>query len=392
MTRASAPTEGSTLVTALGDEPLAPLVLSRHLDIQRVVCVGGRPIVAWRVEPLLAMLRREQCDADWLPLDSDDVPDGVAALETVLPTDGHIVFDLTNAHGIVGFALYDVAHRRERQAPDRARLIRIDWSDRVIRPLAPDDSSPQPVEASLQIGEYLELYGKRLQGVERARGSHGRFGPAARRIAHALERAEPVLEAVHRGAWDRPLRIRDGRSALRMAGELADYGLLHVEGRHVSATSLQAFEYLHGRWLEEYLFEIADTSGQFDDAASGVRFVWSPNGGPTEAVANEIDFVGTAGGRATVASCKTGFRDVNAPLYELLTVAERAAGRSVVTVFATSEVLDRHARHRASALGVRVIDRQRLQDESLVLRILLGDGAIPAPVESRRPDRRERRR
>ena len=91
-----------------------------------------------------------------------------------------------------------------------------------------------------------------------------------------------------------------------------------------------------------------------------MRFRWSFAGeerraGPDE-VANEIDFAGTAGGRATLASCKTGGHDVNGPLYELLTLAERAAGRSVVTVFATTDTLDRAARHRAAALGIRVPD------------------------------------
>jgi hypothetical protein len=73
-----------------------------------------------------------------------------------------------------------------------------------------------------------------------------------------------------------------------------------------------------------------------------------------------------------MASCKTGFRDPNAPLYELLTLAERAAGRSVVAVFATTELLDRPARHRAAALGTRVLDADRLPDQRRVLAALLG--------------------
>jgi hypothetical protein len=217
---------------------------------------------------------------------------------------------------------------------------------------------------------------------------------AAHRLARAHALAEPLLEAVHHGAWNRPLRVR-GRQSLafgRLVDELAEDGLLVRDGRALQAFDLKAFQYLHGRWLEEYLFEIAEASGRFDDCASGLRFLWleepreesreeppahpydtrqpSPADGPD--LANEIDFAGTVDGRATIASCKTGFREAAASLYELLTLAERAAGRSVVAVFATTRRLDRVDRHRASALGIQVLDGERLGDERRVLAALLG--------------------
>ncbi len=86
-----------TLITALGDEPLAPLVLARQLDARRVVCVG-RPIVEWRVPALLAVLRREGREATWLPIQTADVPAGLAQLSRRLhlDPDDAVVFDLTN--------------------------------------------------------------------------------------------------------------------------------------------------------------------------------------------------------------------------------------------------------------------------------------------------------
>ncbi len=369
----------SLLVTALGDEPLAPLVLARQARARRVVCVG-RPAVQWRVEPLLGILRREGRTASWLPLDAADVPVGLAELDAVLALrDGdEAVFDLTNAHGLVGIALYELARRREEGSPNTTRLVRVDWSDRLVRAISPDSAETRPIQVRIDLAEFLELHGKRLLGVERARGSLGAYGLAARRIAWALRAARPLLEAVHHGAWNRQFRVsyRDGSG--RLVRELIDDGVL-VErgGGRVQAADLRAFQFLHGRWLEEYLFEVADDSGRFDDCASGVRFVWSVDGGGHADVANEIDFAGTAGGRATVASCKTGFRGASAVLYELLTLAERAAGRSVVTVFATSESLERSARLRAGALGVRVLDAERLGDEERVLAALLGEARRP---------------
>ena len=40
--------DGPVLVTLVGDEPLAPLVLARQLDARRVVCLA-LPVVEWRV-------------------------------------------------------------------------------------------------------------------------------------------------------------------------------------------------------------------------------------------------------------------------------------------------------------------------------------------------------
>jgi hypothetical protein len=348
-----------------------------------VICVG-RPAVAWRVQWLLEPLRQASCAVTWLPLEADDVPSAVNWLAQRLPGQGsdHLVFDLTNALGLVGLALYEVARRWEQRQPERCRLVRIDWSDRVVRSISPDRTESTRLEVRLSLADFLALHGKRLVGVERARGSSGRFGQAAHRLARDQVLAEPLLAAVHHGAWDRPLRVR-GRQLPelgRLIDELAADGLLVRDGGALYASDLRAFQYLHGRWLEEYLFEIAEASGRFDDCASGLRFVWleepleetfdGPGNGPD--LANEIDFAGTVDGRATIASCKTGFREAAAPLYELLTLAERAAGRSVVTVFATTRRLDRVDRHRASALGIQVLDGERLADERSVLAALLG--------------------
>ena len=369
------------LVTALGDEPLAPLVLARQFGARRVICVG-RPVVEWRVPALLELLRREGRQADWLPLQAADVPAGLAALEGQVPDQAglSLIFDLTNAHGLVGFALYELARRRERARPETCQLVRVDWSDRLIRAISPDRSDAVRVDVAVDLADFFELHGKRLLGVERARASRGRFGAAARRIADDLPAAAPLLEATHQGGWERALHFSPRPGTLELARALQHEGVLVRRGRTYFATDLQAFQFLHGRWLEEFVFEVADASGRFDDCASGVRFVWEEAKG----VANEIDFAGTAGGRATIASCKTGYRETNGPLYELLTIAERAAGRSVVPVFVTSETLERPARHRAAALGIRVVDAGRLPDREGLLAALLDDG-------ERRPDERQSR-
>jgi hypothetical protein len=372
------------LVTLVGDEPLVPLVLARRLGARRVVCLA-QPVVEWRVEPLLDLLRRDGRSADSHTLAILDVPTGLNTLRDhlQLQPDQSVVFDLTNARGVLGFALYELAHQRELATPDRCRVVRVDWSDRVIRSISPDRDQIEPLRADLTLADYLSVHGKILLGIERGPGSVSPFGGAARRIARSLAQARPILTATHRGAAERPLRPRGRHTRSRLVEELIADGVLEWRGSALFATSQRAFQFLHGRWLEEYLFEIADASGRFDDCASGVRFRWTFDGaddgsGPGE-VANEIDFAGTAEGRATIASCKTGGHDVNGPLYELLTLAERAAGRSVITVFATTDTLDRAARQRAAALGVGILDATRLADPDLVLATLV-NGPQPAPT------------
>jgi hypothetical protein len=399
--------DGPVLVTLVGDEPLAPLVLARQLDAGRVVCLA-LPVVEWRVEPLLALLRNDGRVAEsYLPT-IQDVPSGTDELERLLALDDddRVVFDLTNARGVLGFSLYELADRCERTAPDRCRVVRVDWSARTIRSISPDGYTSDPLRATIGLADYLGVHGKVLLGLERGPGSPSPFGKAAYRLASAIPQARPLLDATHRGGPDRPLRLQ-GRRALPLVQELVEDGVLEWRGSQLFATGLRAFQFLHGRWLEEYLFEIADASGQFDDCASGVRFRWSFPGDEGDRgrgdVANEIDFAGTAHGRATIASCKTGGHDVNGPLYELLTLAERAAGRSVISVFATTDTLDQSARRRAAALGIRTLDATRLPDPDLVLGVLMhgAPARMPSrpphrangpPSENRRHHRRQRRR
>jgi hypothetical protein len=381
--RTRSPGGQPVLVASIGDEPLAPLVLARQIGARNVVCVG-QPVLEWRVEPLLQMLRREGRAAEWIAVDVDDVPSGVAEIRSRLPfaIDGDVVFDLTNARSVLGFALYELALAHERDTGQRCRILRVDWSDRLVRSVSPDAVDTSPLRAQLTLSEYFAAHGKYLLGIERGPGSRTPFGEAARRIAASIPQARALLTATHRGHPDRPLRLNAREASSRLVDALVDDGVLDREGRSVISTSLRAFQFLHGRWLEEYLFEIADASGQFDDCASGVRFGWAlDESSPESEVANEIDFAGTAGGRATIASCKTGGHDVNGPLYELLTIAERAAGRSVVTVFATVDTLDRPARRRAAALGVRILDAPRLADPAVVLTSLL-NGTPPATTRS----------
>ena len=322
-----------------------------------------------------------------------DVPAGVEELHRLLALeDGErVVFDLTNARGVLGFSLYELAHRYEDDGagPFAGGAGGLERSARSAR-------SARTATRSSRCGRRSawpttsRVHGKLLLGLERGQGSPSPFGKAAYRLASAIPQAQPILDATHRGRPDRPLRVQ-GRRALPLVEELVEDGVLAWRGSALFATSLRAFQFLHGRWLEEYLFEIADASGQFDDCASGVRFRWSFPGeerdsGPGD-VANEIDFAGTAHGRATIASCKTGGHDVNGPLYELLTLAERAAGRSVISVFATTDTLDRSARRRAAALGVRTLDATRLPDPDLVLESLVHGVPTPTHPSARPPDK-----
>ena len=338
------------------------------------------------------MLRKDGRVAESFLPTLQDVPAGVDELATLLDLDAdeRIVFDLTNARGVLGFSLYELARRHEDDGPDRSRVVRVDWSARTIRSISPDGYQIEPLRATVGLADYLAVHGKVLLGLERSPGSPSPFGKAAYRLASAIPQARPILEATHRGHPDRPLRLQ-GRRALPLADELVEDGVLEWRGSALFATSLRAFQFLHGRWLEEYLFEIADASGQFDDCASGLRFRWSFPGEEHDPgrgdVDNEIDFAGTAHGRATLASCKTGGHDVNGPLYELLTLAERAAGRSVISVFATTDVLDRSARRRAAALGIRTLDATRLPDPDLVLESLV-HGAPTPPRTPTPPTRR----
>ena len=238
------------------------------------------------------------------------------------------------------------ARPREREtAGPLSASVRVDWSDRVVRLDQPRTApTTEPLRTQLSLAEYLEVHGKFLLGFERGPGSPSPFGQAARRIARSIPQARPLLAATHRGQPDRPLRLNAREADFSAGRRRSSTTACWIGGAapSVRAPACGRSSSCTGAGWKSTCSRSPTPPASSTTAPRACASGWSFDGGdaaPVREVANEIDFAGTAEGRATIASCKTGGHDVNGPLYELLTLAERAAGRSVVTVFAH----DRHA-------------------------------------------------
>src|SRR5262249_24627803 len=158
-------------------------------------------------------------------------PAGIEELDRLVALeDGErVVFDLTNARGVLGFSLYELARRYEGGAPERCPVGRVDWSARTIRSVSPDGLDLEPPHTTLRLADDRGVHGRELLGLERSPGSRSPFGQAAYRLASSIPQARPLLEAAHRGGPDRPLRIQ-GKRALPLVEELVEDGVLEWRG------------------------------------------------------------------------------------------------------------------------------------------------------------------
>ena len=247
---------------------------------------------------------------------------------------------------------------RESAAPGRCcRIVRVDWSDRLVRADQPRRRGTEPLrDASSAWPTISSVHGKHLLGVERGPGQPRRrsgrppaASPRRSRRPGRCSRRPTVARRTGRCACTR----RD-RHSPRLVDELIDDGVLERRGarRHRDQPCGRSSSCTGAGWRSTCSRSptppASSTIAPPACASAGRSTATRDGPGPTRWRTRSTS-PGPPSGRATIASCKTGGHDVNGPLYELLTLAERAAGRSVVTGLRH----DRYAGPRRPASGPR---------------------------------------
>lgn len=122
-----------------------------------------------------------------------------------------------------------------------------------------------------------------------------------------------------------------------------------------------------GSVLELYIYKMCVDTMIFQDVVSSAVVDWDDAGG-RDCVSNEIDVVATRGILPVFISCKTCDVRTEA-LNELAVLRDRFGGKAAKAVIVTAGLCNSAARHRAAQLGIAVIDREELSDESVKKRL-----------------------
>lgn len=148
--------------------------------------------------------------------------------------------------------------------------------------------------------------------------------------------------------------------------ELADIGFLKdleidTETVIFSFADSQVRAWLRdvGSVLELYIYKVCLDCGCFYDVRTSVVVDWEADEKRC-GVTNEIDVMATQGIRPLFISCKTCRVDTDA-LNELAVLRDRFGGNMAKAVVVTAQTCRAVTRHRASELGIRVVDLYDLE-------------------------------
>ncbi len=260
--------------------------------------------------------------------------------------DAEIIFDVTSAPKIMGFAAYEVARFLNQ------RVIIVNTANGDLIDLIPPTTAAMPIEITLE--QYLACYGRRPV-------STFSFDELSIECELAVEAAqflatggEPAVEAMDKlrswsqGKGKRTIPFqRTGTltpAARDVLYRLQDLGLIdnlreRDDGR-VSYTILNDMDwnYLEGTWLEVFVWDQA-RQAEDDD---GRPLFQAPNLGlsfevPSDGARKEIDFGCVYHGQFIHASCKTGSNPFRTQyLDEIRAVSSLIGGRFASRLFITN--------------------------------------------------------
>ena len=152
--------------------------------------------------------------------------------------------------------------------------------------------------------------------------------------------------------------------ALRDCGMIRDLRLVRGESVEFTFADHQIRTWLRdvGSVLELYVYKLCMDSGVFDDVKTSVIVDWDDDK-PSERVSNELDVMASRGVVPVFISCMTCEVSTEA-LNELAILRDRFGSGIARSAIVTTEKCRSITRHRASELGIEVIDYEDISRKS----------------------------
>ncbi|MBQ9008622.1 MAG: DUF1887 family protein [Clostridia bacterium] len=120
-----------------------------------------------------------------------------------------------------------------------------------------------------------------------------------------------------------------------------------------------------GSVLELYIYKVCLDSGVFKDVVTSAVVDWLGEESGHSNITNELDVMGTSGVRSAFISCKTCEAKTEA-LNELAILRDRFGGRMASAAIVTAENGSSAMLHRATELGIDVIDLRDLRNPDVM--------------------------
>jgi len=296
----------------------------------------------------------------------------VAAAVAQIKARGEIpVLNITGGTKIMTLAAHEVFRDKGHH------ILYVDTENGCIQDLA-QPGSRRPFSGFLKITDYLAAYGlihPTIASADRAFLEHAwqrrevtaAWAELARRLRGQLGLLNRALEPLDercrpsnppRGPFDVALPAPPKPVLLDLLGRLSAAGIIGWKrGARFTVPSCDHLRYLHGGWLEEYVFHCAQNIDP-QDAACSVQVVWDAVG--REPVRNEFDVVLLHHNRLFLIECKTGAqgrdgqRDTGI-IYKLDHLKEAAGGLYARGMLVSARPITRAQQQRLDANRLRGI-------------------------------------
>lgn len=260
--------------------------------------------------------------------------------------ESEIIFDISSAPKIMGFAAYEVARFLHQRA------VFVDTANGRLIDLVPPSATPVPI--AINLTQYLACYGRRPEPTfdfQKLSVSQEQAIKAASYLATAGLAAVEAMDKLRswsQGKGKRTIPFKktqplspEAREVLR---QLESFGLItnlqeQPDGR-VQYTILNEMDwkYLEGTWLEVYVWhqvlQCRDEQGQpmFRESQVGLSFEI-----PSDGARKQIDVGYIYHGQMIHVSCKTGSKPFKTQyLDELRAVSSLIGGRFTSRLFVTN--------------------------------------------------------
>ena len=359
-----------THVCLISDQ-LVPNVLPALVERPDRIVLLTSPQMTRQAQRLQDFLERRGFSCERVPIQAYGFADVLAACADVIARhDGdELVLNVTGGTKIAALAAYQQFYFASK------RIIYTDTDNECIQVLGDEPRDIPLADNLLNVKDYLACYGKRVI-AERPRGD---AGAARRRTLTQKLCTLFVADGELLRRWNALLVASDDEKPpfLRSIAGLGEPGrrlfdLLVAHGAAAPARTHEEFSipteelrfYLHGGWLEEYVYHTLLDMGVPGRACSlNVGIEWDASGAkaPTR---NELDVLFTHRNRLHVISCKTaelGRGAAEPPkgkeaLYELDSLTTAVGGLFARSMLVSARPLTPAAIQRAKDSGIEVVE------------------------------------
>lgn len=345
------------MLSLIGGQPMPNVIAALQYRPERVVCFATERTRS-EFEGLRAVLEKHGISAEVRLVDPYDIGKIASAIERRLSEEsgGDWIANITGATKTMALALYRLAHARS------IPIVYVVTELRKIYEYAPGGAQTErPISIRFEIPDYMTAHGFVL--MEETPPDHvdaaNFLACRAKNVAGLLGCIRWAVQSTKlaEGAFRLRLEYSLSKETQNVLQGLVERGILESFGSKNTRLEIvlpeSSRDFIGGKWLEIYAWDVLARRGEMDDCRRGV-IVRDAKG-----VQNELDVVVTKNAQVGILSCKTG--KMEAGWIDEVAERGRMLGRySRKFIVSTAKGISELQKDRSARLNIRLVGPEAL--------------------------------